>query len=99
MTYEEFLSRATNVTPDADLWRQMRSLYVDRGTLLQVVAQVLEFRRDVMDRLASTHMIQDEDIRTAIGLQGNIRGIDNVLQIIHNLMIDPDSEATDAQVS
>lgn len=99
MTYEEFINRARDVQPDNDLWRQARSLYVDGGTLLQVVGAILDQRKNVVHQLENTHMIRDEDIRMAIGLQGNVRGIDNVLQIIHGLMLDPNSEATDAEVS
>jgi hypothetical protein len=95
MTYEEFIRRAEGAEVERDLWRQMRSLYVEGGTLTQVVKAILEQRTNVAHQLANTHMIRDEDIRMAIGLQGNIRGIDNVLQIIYGLTIDPDSEATD----
>lgn len=95
MRYEEFIRRAEGSTVERDLWRQARSLYVEGGTLTQVVKAILEQRTNVANQLANTHMIRDEEVRLAIGLQGNIRGIDNVLQIIHGLMVDPDSEATD----
>lgn len=95
MTYEEFIHRAESSKLDEDLWKQARSLYVDGGTLTQVVKCLLQQRTNVANQLANTHMIQDEDIRRAIGLQGNVRGIDNALQIIHGLMLDPNSEATD----
>ena len=99
MTYEEFIERAEGKAVDRELWRQARSLYVDGGTLTQIVSVILAQRTRVITQLANRHMIQDEDIRMAIGLQGNVRGIDNVLQIIHGLMLDPDAEATDVEVS
>lgn len=98
MTHEEFIARAEEVrTLDPDLWRQLRQLYVEKGTLQQLVRAMLDFKRDVQETLANTHMISQEDIHKAIGLQGNVRGIDNVLGLIFNLMQEPQQEAEDVE--
>lgn len=93
MTHEEFIARAKEVQElDKDLWRQLRSLYVDGGTLQQLVRAILDFKTDIHERMANTQMVTDEAIRTAIGLQGQVLGINNVLALIEELMKEPEAE-------
>lgn len=90
MDWDEFLARAKEVTEiDKDLWKQLRSLYVDKGSLQQLVRAIMDMEGDLKETLANTQMISDEKIRVAIGLQGQVLGIKNVLGLICELMREP----------
>lgn len=90
MTWEEFLARAREVKAlDKELWRQLRSLYVDNGSLQQVVRALLDTKEELQEGMANCHMVSDESIRRAIGLQGQIMGLQTALQAIHELMQEP----------
>lgn len=93
MTYEEFLARANEIQVlDKDLWRQMRSLYVDRGTLQQVVRAIQQFKTDILEQMSNRQMISDEHVRIAIGLQGQVLGINNILALLHGMMQEPPAD-------
>lgn len=87
MTYDEFLARANEVQQlDKRLAGQLRALYVERGTLQQLVRAILDQRRDLSSAMESADMISEDAVRKAIGIQGQIRGVDTVLMLIHELM-------------
>lgn len=93
MTFEDFLRRAREVQKlDPTLYKQMASLYVDGGTLQQVVRAVLDLREDIQTRLSNTYMVDDSTVKICIGLQGQVLGINNVLGLIHGLMRQPEEE-------
>jgi hypothetical protein len=93
MTFEDFLRRAREVQKlDPTLHKQMASLYVDGGTLQQVVRAVLDLREDIQTRLSNTYMVDDSAVKVCIGLQGQVLGINNVLGLIHELMRQPEEE-------
>jgi hypothetical protein len=92
--YEEFVARAKEAKPRPDFYKELRALYVDGGTLQLLVKGMLEQRQDLMEALMSRPMMTDQDIRAAIGTQGQINGIDIVLQGIHSSML----ESEDANV-
>lgn len=99
MDWDEFLARAKEVTEtDKDLWKQLRALYTDRGTLQQLVRAILDMEEDLKEGLANTQMISDEKIRVAIGLQGQVLGIKNVLGLIAELMREPAKAEEDNNV-
>ena len=87
LDYEEFLARAkAQETVDDDIAFQLRQLYVDGGTLLQLVHHMLDTRDQLREALAKTAMVDDNAIRRCIGLQGQVTGIDTALGVIHTLM-------------
>ena len=87
LSAEEFLERARQVRElDADLGKQLRALYVDGGTLQQLVRAILDQRGDLQESLAKNLMVTEEAIRIAIGIQGQVLGMDTVLDLILNLM-------------
>lgn len=99
MTWEEFLARAREIRVlDKELWRQLRSLYVDGGTLQQLVRALLDTKEELQEGMANCHMISEESVRRAIGLQGQIMGLQTALQVVHELMQEP-QEVQDEQVS
>jgi len=96
MTYEEFLIEGQSVKAlDPTLWKQMRQLFVEHGTLVQIVAAILQARADLQERLANSQIIEDRDVRMAIGIQGQVLGINNILALIYELMQEPTPEADD----
>lgn len=92
LSYDEFLARAREAKPRPDFYRELRALFIDGGTLQLLVKGMLEQRQDLMEALMSRPMMSDQDIRAAIGTQGQINGIDIVLQGIHNSMLESDNE-------
>jgi hypothetical protein len=92
--YDEFLARAREARPRPDFYKELRALYVDGGTLQLLVKGILEQRQDLMEALMSRPMMTDQDIRAAIGTQGQINGIDIVLQGIHSSMLESQDEPT-----
>lgn len=100
MTHEELIARAQEVKElDPQLWREIRSLMVPGGTLLQVVRAVLDLRRDMQDAMTNIHMVSDEAIRRCIGMQGQVLGMNQVLALFVTLMAEPvkAEEAKDGQ--
>ena len=96
VTFEEFVARAYEVQKlDPTLHKQMAHLYVDRGTLQQVVRAILDFRTEMQQNLANTYMVDDNAVKTCIGLQGQVLGINNVLGLIHELMRQPEEETNE----
>lgn len=94
LSYDEFLARAKEVQElDKTFGKQLRSLYVDRGTLQQLVRAILDMRDDLKEALAKGHIVNEESIRLAIGVQGQISGIDTVLGLIFDQINTADSEA------
>lgn len=90
MSWEEFLARAREIRVlDKELWRQLRSLYIDNGTLQQLVRALLDTKEELQEGMANCHMISDENVRRAIGLQGQIMGLQTALQVVHELMQEP----------
>lgn len=93
MTYEEFLALAKGVQKlDSGLHRQLRSLMVEGGTLAQLTRVILDTRDGLQEQLANKQMIEDRDIRIAIGMQGQVLGLNNVLQVIWQTMQEPPKE-------
>jgi hypothetical protein len=87
LSYEEFLARAKEVQElDKTFGKQLRSLYVDKGTLQQLVRATLDLRDDLKEALAKNHIVNEESIRMAIGMQGQVSGIDTVLGLIFDQM-------------
>ena len=87
LSTEEFIARAREIRElDQDLGKQLRSLYVDGGTLQQLVRAILDQRSDLQESLAKNLMVTEEAIRIAIGIQGQVLGMDTVLDLILNLM-------------
>ena len=100
MSYEEFLGVAKGVQKlDPGLWRQLRSLMVEGGTLAQLVRALLDTRDGIQEQLANKQMIRDEDIRIAIGMQGQVLGLNNALQVIYQALQEPPKEDEDERVS
>lgn len=97
ISWDEFIARAKEVPEtDRNIALQLRQLYVDRGTLQQVVASILLGRQDLLEAMSKTQMVSEDAIRQAIGLQGQIAGIDYVLQAIHELMnVNPNPQEDD----
>lgn len=97
LTYEEFLDKAKEVQElDKNLNKQLAHLYVERGTMQQVVRAILDQRDDLKESLSKTLMINEENIRIAIGIQGQVSGIDTVLALIHHLMQQPEEAEENA---
>lgn len=94
MNYDEFLARAREARPRPDFHKELRGLFIDGGTLQLLVKGMLEQRQDLMEALMSRPMMSDQDIRAAIGTQGQINGIDIVLQGIYGLMLERKDEPT-----
>lgn len=87
MNHDEFKARAFEVGElDRTLGKQLRSLYVDNGTLQQLVRAIYDLRGDLQESLSKGMMVSDEAIRVAIGLQGQVLGIDTVLDLMLTLM-------------
>lgn len=85
--WDEFIARAREVNEtDRNIALQLRQLYVDRGTLQQTVATLLTGRDAMLEALSRTQMVTEEAIRQAIGIQGQIAGIDACLGTILDLM-------------
>jgi hypothetical protein len=97
-TYEEFILRAREAHITPDLWRQLRHIYVENGPLLQLVFLIICARGDMQEALTKMHMISDEAIRRAIGQQGQIAGVDQILAQIYEAMKEPTDDNTE-QVS
>jgi hypothetical protein len=72
----------------------LNALYVENGTLQVLVLMILQQRAALMEAFAGRQMMSDQDIRAAIGTQGQISGIDIILRSIHAAMEKPD-EPTD----
>lgn len=92
MTYDEFLAQAKEARPRKDFHRELRALYVENGTLQVLVLMILQQRKELMEAFAARPMLQEADIRASIGVQGQINGIDVVLQSIFEAMKDPQDE-------
>jgi hypothetical protein len=87
MTYEEFLLAAKEVSElDKDFDKQLRALFVQKGTLKQLVRAILDYRMDISVAFERSDIVSEDAVKVAIGLQGQIRGIDNILALIHELM-------------
>lgn len=87
ISYEEFIGRAREATArDPRLHRHLRSLLADRGVLAQVANELLNQMQSAKDILASQQMVSDEAIRIGIGQQGVVRGLEQALYVIHDLM-------------
>lgn len=69
--------------------RQLRDLAVEQGPLLYILAACAGIKRSLTSQLLSKHMTSDEAIRTAIGIQGQISGVDLVIQNIVELLQPP----------
>jgi hypothetical protein len=92
-TLEEMEVRAREVPAlDKDLHRQLQQLFVEKGTLQQLVRAIYDLRQDVMGALAGAHMTSDDMVKMCIGLQGQVQGINNVLGLIFTLMQKPNDE-------
>jgi hypothetical protein len=83
MNYDEFLARAKSAAPYPGFGRDLNQLYAEGGTLCVLVLMILQFRQDLTEALLGRQMMSDQDIRAAIGTQGQINGIDIVLHGIH----------------
>ena len=87
MQYNEFLQLGAKAEVGQSLNRELRQLYAEPGgTLRAIVRLCLEQREALTEALLGRQMMSDQDIRAAIGTQGQINGIDIVLQGIHEAM-------------
>jgi hypothetical protein len=83
LSYDEFIARAMEVQKlDSGLGAQFRQLYVERGTLQQLVRMILDMRSDLKEALVNTRLLSEENIRLALGIQGQVSGIDIILDLI-----------------
>lgn len=92
MTYEEFLGRAREASPRKSFAGELRQLYVDNGTLQVLVLMMLQQRSDLIEALAARPMLSEADIRASIGVQGQVNGIDVILQSIHAAMTEEEDD-------
>jgi hypothetical protein len=60
--------------------------FVQKGTLKQLVRAILDYRMDISVAFERSDIVSEDAVKVAIGLQGQIRGIDNILALIHELM-------------
>lgn len=99
MTFDQMIAQAREIRSlDPLLHRKLVHLYVEGGPLCQLVRAMLDMKGDLTEAMMGTHMITDDKIRTALGLQGQVLGINNVLGLIHTLMKEPakDDDNADA---
>jgi hypothetical protein len=66
--------------------RVLRDLAIEQGALMYILAACLAAKQSLTSNLLTSHMVSDEAIRRAIGVQGQISGIDLVLTTIVELM-------------
>ena len=93
MQYSEFLRLGREAQVGPTLNRELRQLYAEPGgTLRAVVLMLLQQREALTEALLGRQMMSDQDIRAAIGTQGQINGLDIALQSIHEAMTkEPDN--------
>jgi hypothetical protein len=93
LDYDGFLSAARQAEPDGNLHRELGQLFAEpSGTLRVLVAMILQQRDQLVEALVKTHMVDEAAIRRAIGTQGQLSGIDTVLQSIFGAMRKPTDE-------
>lgn len=93
MTFEEFTARGREIrTLSPNLHRMLAQLYVDGGVLQQIVKVILEHQDDIKTTLANTQMVDENAVRVCTGLQGQVLGISGILQLIHELLTQPEGE-------
>jgi hypothetical protein len=77
--------------------RQLRDLALEQGPLLYILAACEGLRRSLTAQLASKHMVTDEAIRTAIGIQGQLSGVDLVVQAVVEMLQPPVASTGEAE--
>ena len=73
--------------------RQLRDLALENGPLLYILAACEGLLRSLTAQLRAKHMVSDEAIRTAIGIQGQISGVELVVQALVEMLQQPQGEA------
>lgn len=92
--YESFLAAARQAEPGPRFWHELQSLYAEPGGTLRVLVHMFLQHRDVLvEALVKTHMVNEEAIRKAVGTQGQLSGIDLLLQEIFEAMRKPNEPA------
>ena len=98
MEYEQFLALAKEATPTPMLPRMLRASFENNGPLAQLVHIIVhDVRQGMVENLINTHMISEETIRKALGTQGQISGVDNILHFINEAMKEPQHEDEPAE--
>jgi hypothetical protein len=77
--------------------RQLRDLMIENGPMAYLVAGIFVLKKQFTQQLLTTHMTTDEAIRKAIGTQGQLSGIDFVLQLLIEFMTAPPKDESTAQ--
>lgn len=92
LTYDEMLARAkafrTEELSEAELRNMaqaMRGLLAEGGVLTFLVWKILEYRDSLKEQMLTNELVTDEAIRIGLGLQGQARGFDQVLALIHEM--------------
>lgn len=85
-SYEEFLARAREAQPRKSFARELQHLYVDNGTLQILVKMILQQRDVLLEALVNRHIVDETSVRMAIGTQGQVSGMDTILQSIFEAM-------------
>ena len=69
--------------------RQLRDLAIEQGPLMYILAMCEGLKRSLTSQLTSRHMVLDEAIRMAIGIQGQLSGVDLVIQSLVEMLQKP----------